>query len=151
MCRREAVALKPLKHPRITCCDADGRTSYPGITPLYWRAERSEWGAAGKDQRWFGLRSLAVRVIVWTQVIRPRRLETVPCPLRRTTWSECVKNTLIGRETEHRQSRWIKSCCFISICPQQQGRQRKLRWFVGPGDTRSPNTFDFCCRHLPNP
>ena len=26
--------------------------------PLYWLAERSEWGAAGKDLRWFGLRSL---------------------------------------------------------------------------------------------
>ena len=49
--------LTLLEYPRITCCNADGRTSNPGITPLYWRAERSDWGAAGKDQRWFGLRS----------------------------------------------------------------------------------------------
>ena len=129
--------------------NADNRTSYPGITPLYWRADRSDWGPPVRIKDDLGS-EVCRRCHCLDTGLRPRRLETVPCPLRRTTRSECIKNTLIGKETEHRQSRWIKSCCFNSICPQATRKMWKLRWFVVPGDTRSPDTFDFCCRHLSN-
>ena len=62
---------------------------------------------------------------------RPRRLEIVECPSRRTTRSECVKNTLIGRETEHRQSSWIKRSCFISICPPATRKTKKASLICG--------------------
>ena len=62
---------------------------------------------------------------------RPRRLETVVCSLRRTTRSECVKNTLIGRETEHRQSRWFKRRRFHSICPPATRKTKKASLICG--------------------
>ena len=97
---------------------------------MYWRAERSEWGAAGKDQRWFGLRNLPLVSLFGTQAIRPRRLETVPCPCE-DIMKRVRKNTLIGRETEHRQSRWIKGCCFYSICPPATRKTRKASLICG--------------------
>ena len=138
-------------HPRKTCCLADVRTSYPGITPLYWRAERLEWGAAGRDQLMIWAWKFAVGVVVLGTDYKAAAFREVVCPLRRTSRSEWVKNTLIGRETEHHQSDGSRVVASLAFAFQQQGRQGKLRWFAGPGDTRSPNTLDICCRHLSKP
>ena len=116
LCRRKAVALQLLKHPRKTCCHADVRTSYPGITPLYWRAERSEWGAAGKDLRWFGLRSLPLIVsCTLTLATRPRRFRDVPCPCEDNM--KRVRKKHADRERDRAETDWIWGYCLNNICP----------------------------------
>ena len=111
----ENIALKLLKHPRITCCYADGRTSNPGKPPCTDEQKGQIKGPPVRIKDDLG--SEVCRRCHCSDIgYRPRRLETVVCSLRRTTRSECVKNTLIGRETEHRKFRWIKGSCFYSAC-----------------------------------
>ena len=107
-------------HPRKTCCLADVRTSNPGITPLYWRAERSEWGAAGRDQLMIWAQKFAVSVVVLGTGYKAAAFREVVCPLRRTSRSECVKNTLIGRETEHHQSDGSRVVALLAFAPSNK-------------------------------
>ena len=83
---------------------------------------------------------------------RPRRLETVECPLRRTTRSECVKNTLTGKETEHRQSRWIRRRRFISnLSPSNKEDRESFADLWDQVIHAHQTSLDFCCRHLSKP
>ena len=130
LCCSYAVALRLLKHPRITCCYADGRTSYPGKPSCTDKqiGQSRRPPVRIKDD----LGSEVCRRCHCVDIgYRPRRLEIVECPLRRTTRSECVKNTLIGRETEHRQSSWIKRSCLISICPPATRKTKKASLICG--------------------
>ena len=113
---------------------------------------RSAWEAAGKEHWWFGLRrsSRMGWMVAWHGPgIWPRRLE-LSLVIARTSWSGCVKNTLI-RKRQRINRQVIRYGSFLAIDSQLQKGQRIVCWFGIQVIPRSPSLSDFCLQAVVGP
>ena len=62
----------------------------------------------------------AVGVVVLGTGYKAAAFREVVCPSRRTSRSECVKNMLIGRETEHHQSDGSRAVALLAFAPSNK-------------------------------